>query len=112
VLLQLSSLPWRGAGGLLGNVPAVSVGADVSARLSKGVRSTALTFILTRAGLGVDLDMLRRHAAPCARLALMPSTAEACTAALLARGLLGMDWVWCVHTAPQVPHSFIQIHTR
>lgn len=84
----------------------MSVGADVSSRLSKGVRSTALTFILTRAGLGVDLDMLRHHAAPCARLALLPSTTEACTAAVLARALLGMDWVWCVHSSPplKVPH--------
>jgi hypothetical protein len=34
-------------------------------------------------------------AGPCARLALLPSTAEAATAALLAKALLGMDWVWC-----------------
>lgn len=99
VLFQLSAVAGRGAGGLLGNLPAVHVGADVSARLSKGVRSTALTFILTRAGLGVDLDMLRRHAAPCAQLALLPSTVEACTAAVLARALLEMDWVWCAHSA-------------
>jgi hypothetical protein len=48
------------AGGLLGNLPYVRVGADVSESLSAAVRSTALTFILTRAGLGVDLAALRQ----------------------------------------------------
>mmetsp|Transcript_1287 Transcript_1287/g.2668 ORF Transcript_1287/g.2668 Transcript_1287/m.2668 type:complete len:530 (+) Transcript_1287:339-1928(+) len=83
------------AGFVVHNIPVVGVGAAISLDLSKGIRYIALAFILSRAGLGVDLVALRRLLGPCLRLSFIPCTVEAVVISLLARGLLDMDWVWC-----------------
>ncbi|EOD26478.1 hypothetical protein EMIHUDRAFT_100529 [Emiliania huxleyi CCMP1516] len=58
------------------------------------LRSWALSIIMLRAGLGLDLDKLKTMGAVTARLACGPCLAEAATVALLAGPLLGLPPAW------------------
>lgn len=58
------------------------------------LRLIALTVILLRAGMGLNLGALRRLRMPFLRLAFLPNLAEATTIALLARVLADMPWRW------------------
>ena len=58
------------------------------------LRSWALSIIMLRAGLGLDLDKLKTMGAVTARLACGPCLAEAATVALFAGPLLGLPPAW------------------
>ena len=61
---------------------------------SSGLRSVALVVILTRAGLGLDLDNLRRLSWSVLRLACLPNLTEALVDAIMAVMLFQMPWLW------------------
>ena len=50
------------AGFVFRNVPGVGFGGDISKQLSKNFRGVALAFILSRAGLGLDIQVCFIHA--------------------------------------------------
>lgn len=80
----------------LRNIPYVGdrVGAKVNPKWSSAVRSLALTFILCRAGLSLDLGALKRLRFVVARLALLPGLSEASAVTALAVGLLDFPLAW------------------
>uniref|UniRef100_A0A7S1A199 Cation/H+ exchanger transmembrane domain-containing protein n=1 Tax=Noctiluca scintillans TaxID=2966 RepID=A0A7S1A199_NOCSC len=61
---------------------------------SKEIRLLALTMILCRAGLGLDVEAVTRLRNVVGTLAILPSTMEACAVAVMARFFLGFNWVW------------------
>lgn len=81
------------AGFLLRNLPGELLNA-LPDRWSVALRLVALTVILLRAGLGLNLDALRRLQAAFLRLALLPNLAEATTVAVVSYWLLGLPPLW------------------
>ncbi|ETX07606.1 cation:proton antiporter domain-containing protein [Candidatus Entotheonella palauensis] len=63
-------------------------------RWSVALRLLALTVLLLRAGLGLDLEALRRLQGALLRLALLPNLAEAITIAAVAYFVLGLPPIW------------------
>lgn len=61
---------------------------------SRTLRSGALAIIMLRAGLGLDLDKLRKMGVVTARLSFLPCFSEALTIALLSVPLLDLPVVW------------------
>jgi hypothetical protein len=57
-------------------------------------RKVALTVILTRAGLGLDIIKLKKLSWAVLRLAFIPCAAEIMTSAVVSRFLLGFPWAW------------------
>eukprot|EP00928_Gymnodinium_smaydae_P062892 TRINITY_DN4662_c0_g2_i1.p1 TRINITY_DN4662_c0_g2~~TRINITY_DN4662_c0_g2_i1.p1 ORF type:complete len:422 (+),score=58.29 TRINITY_DN4662_c0_g2_i1:132-1397(+) len=84
------------SGLLLRNVPFIGdhVGAKIQPAWSAAVRSLALTLILCRAGLSLDLSALKRLRFVVTRLAIMPGLSEAATIAALATALLEFPIEW------------------
>uniref|UniRef100_A0A669F371 Cation/H+ exchanger transmembrane domain-containing protein n=1 Tax=Oreochromis niloticus TaxID=8128 RepID=A0A669F371_ORENI len=82
------------AGLLLRNVPYITDAIFIDTRWSAALRNIALSIILTRAGLGLNPEALRRLKAVCVRVALGPCMVEACIAAVVSHFLLGLPWVW------------------
>lgn len=62
------------------------------------LRSIALVIILTRAGLSLDAGNLRKMKCLVARLAFLPSLAEASVEAVAVYLLLDMPWIWAFMT--------------
>ncbi len=83
------------AGLLLRNLPGELLAA-LPDSWSIGLRLFALTIILLRAGLGLDLEALRRLKAAFLRLAMLPNLTEAATVALAAVVLLNMPAIWAM----------------
>jgi len=83
------------AGLILENVPGGLL-RHVSNDLSSVLRKIALTIILLRAGLGLNLASLRRTGAATLRLSCIPAFSEAGVVAVLARVLLGLSWGFSV----------------
>jgi len=83
-------------GFLLRNLPLIGdeVGGRVDHRWSSAIRTLALTLILTRAGLGMDLGALWRLKYVISRLAILPNLAEASTIAGLSILVLGFPVSW------------------
>uniref|UniRef100_A0A3Q3WQA8 Cation/H+ exchanger transmembrane domain-containing protein n=1 Tax=Mola mola TaxID=94237 RepID=A0A3Q3WQA8_MOLML len=82
------------AGLVLRNVPYVTEAVVIHTRWSAALRNIALSIILTRAGLGLDPQALRRLKAVCVRLAVGPCVVEACIVAVVSHLLLDLPWVW------------------
>ena len=61
---------------------------------SSAIRSCALVVILLRAGLGIDIDNVRRLSWSVLRLAILPNLIEATVDALLAVTLFDMPWAF------------------
>jgi NhaP-type Na+/H+ or K+/H+ antiporter len=83
------------AGLALRNVPGNLLGA-LPDSWSVALRLLALSIILLRAGLGLDLDALRRLHLTFLRLAFLPNLAEAATVAIVAGVLLDMPATWAL----------------
>lgn len=83
------------AGLLLRNVPGGLLD-DLPDDWSSALRLVALTVILLRAGLGLDLATLRRLRATVARLAVLPNLAEAATVAAAASLLFDFPVAWAL----------------
>ncbi len=81
------------AGFLLRNLPGELL-HDLPDRWSVALRLLALTVILLRAGLGLDLDALRRLQGAFMRLAFLPNLAEALSVAVISHFLLGLPPLW------------------
>lgn len=71
------------AGFILRNVPYIDVGKYKSQEWSSALRMTALTVILTRAGLGLDPKALLRLKRFVVTLAFTPVIVETCVYAVL-----------------------------
>ncbi|KAL2079382.1 hypothetical protein ACEWY4_025126 [Coilia grayii] len=82
------------AGLVLRNVPYVTDAVFIEQNWSSAMRNIALAIILTRAGLGLNPDALRRLKGVCVRVAVVPCTTEACTIAVISHFLLGLPWIW------------------
>lgn len=82
------------AGFLIRNIPFVTDQVQISYKWSAALRNIALAIILTRAGLGLDPQALRKLKAVCLRLSLGPCTVESCSAALLSYLLMGLPLIW------------------
>eukprot|EP00435_Cladocopium_sp_Y103_P055819 s1338_g18.t1 len=89
-------LPMLLVGFLLRNVPELGepIGSQVDPEWSSALRLGALTLILTRAGLAMDLTALLRLRFVVLRLAVLPCLCEAATAGLLAFWLLDFPVLW------------------
>lgn len=88
------------SGLLLRNVPggALNAPTDLLGNTfewwSRTLRAAALAVIMLRAGLGLDLDKLRKHGVATARLATLPCLFEALTVLGLSYPLLDFPPVW------------------
>ena len=67
---------------------------DIPENWSVGLRLVALTVILLRAGLGLDLEALARLRGSLVRLAFLPNLTEAATVALAAVVVLDLPPLW------------------
>ncbi|XP_052812372.1 sodium/hydrogen exchanger 9B2-like isoform X2 [Mya arenaria] len=84
-------------GVLLRNVPGVKfVGESIDPKWGSTLRKVALTVILTRAGLGLDVVKLRKLSFAVIRLAFLPCTAEILTASVVSKFLLDLPWPWAL----------------
>jgi NhaP-type Na+/H+ or K+/H+ antiporter len=81
------------AGFLLRNLPGELLQA-LPDRWSVALRLLALTVLLLRAGLGLDLEALRRLQGVLLRLAFLPNLAEAMTVAVVSYVVLGLPPFW------------------
>ncbi|KAL4217023.1 Sodium/hydrogen exchanger 9B2 [Mactra antiquata] len=80
---------------LLRNVPGInSIGENINVKWSGTLRKVALTVILTRAGLGLDVVKLKKLSWAVLRLAFLPCAAEIVTAGIVSKFLLGFPWLW------------------
>lgn len=82
------------AGFLLQNIPGITVTTNIQSAWSSALRSVALVIILLRAGLGLDVAVLRRLFKSIALLTFVPSTVEAVVGAIFVHFLLGFEWLW------------------
>jgi len=97
--LQLKLPPLLGmliAGFLLRNLPYVGerVGEEILSDWSAAIRNMALALILCRAGLGMDIQALKRLRFVVARLSLLPCLTEATVIAALSIWLLKFPLAW------------------
>ncbi len=81
------------AGILTKNIPG-NLLQDLPDSWSVGLRLTALTVILLRAGLGLDLNALLGLRGSLVRLAFLPNLSEAATVAIVARLVLDLPLIW------------------
>ncbi len=81
------------AGILVGNIPGDLL-ANLPDSWSVGLRLAALTVILLRAGLGLDLNALVDLRGSLVRLAFLPNLSEAATVAAVAKLVLDLPLIW------------------
>lgn len=98
-LISLANLPpllgMLIVGVLLRNVPGIKiVGESIDPKWSGHLRKLALTVILLRAGLGLDIVKLRKLSFAVLRLAFTPCLCEAITVGIVSHFLLGFPWTW------------------
>ncbi|XP_061197151.1 sodium/hydrogen exchanger 9B2-like [Saccostrea echinata] len=83
------------AGVFLRNVPGIKIiGESIDPKWSGQLRKLALTVILLRAGLGLDIVKLRKLSFAVLRLAFIPCLSEAITGGIVSHFLLGFPWAW------------------
>ncbi|XP_063376930.1 sodium/hydrogen exchanger 9B2-like isoform X2 [Cydia fagiglandana] len=63
-------------------------------KLNQDLRKVALVIILTRAGLGLDAKVLRKHYAAVLQLGLLPWLVECICIAITTHYLLALPWIW------------------
>ena len=80
----------------LSNIPWIAehVGTKVDDDWSKAIRLLALTMILCRAGLGLNISALARLRCVVASLAILPSTLESVLVAVFSVVFLKFSWTW------------------
>ncbi|ESP00110.1 hypothetical protein LOTGIDRAFT_63379, partial [Lottia gigantea] len=81
-------------GCLLRNVPVINFAESIDKQWSSALRAIALVIILTRAGLGLDPQALKKLSFVVLRLAALPCLCEAVTVGVAAWGILGFPWSW------------------
>ena len=83
-------------GVMLANVPGLKTVGRLDPGWSSVLRSSALTVILIRAGLGLDPANLRRLSLVVLRLAFLPCLAESGVVMLASHYILGLPWLWAL----------------
>lgn len=83
-------------GMLIGGLVAINVLHDIAGEMddiwSHEIRTLALTVILYRAGIGLDISTLRSKGAALIRLTVMPQVIEATCAGIIAKFLFDLSW--------------------
>ncbi|CAG2118252.1 unnamed protein product, partial [Medioppia subpectinata] len=69
---------------------------NLNHKLSSIIRSIAVVIILLRAGLGLDIKMIKKLSAVCLRLSLIPCVVEAITFSIFAYLLIGFPYKWAL----------------
>nr|XP_023420099.1 sodium/hydrogen exchanger 9B1 isoform X3 [Cavia porcellus] len=82
------------AGFIIRNIPSIAKHVKVPTWWSSTLRSTALTVILIRAGLGLDPKALQQMKTVCFRLSFGPCLVEACSAAVFSHFIMDFPWQW------------------
>ncbi|XP_063116638.1 sodium/hydrogen exchanger 9B1 isoform X2 [Cavia porcellus] len=82
------------AGFIIRNIPSIAKHVKVPTWWSSTLRSTALTVILIRAGLGLDPKVLQQMKTVCFRLSFGPCLVEACSAAVFSHFIMDFPWQW------------------
>nr|XP_037870584.1 sodium/hydrogen exchanger 9B2 isoform X5 [Bombyx mori] len=67
---------------------------DEYRKLNQDLRKLALVIILTRAGLGLDAKVLKKHYAAVLQLGLLPWLVECIAIAVTTHYLLHLPWIW------------------
>ncbi|XP_026751966.2 sodium/hydrogen exchanger 9B2-like isoform X2 [Galleria mellonella] len=67
---------------------------DTYRKLNQDLRKVALVIILTRAGLGLDAAILRKHYVAVLQLGLLPWLVECIAISVTSHFLLGLPWIW------------------
>ncbi|XP_059046569.1 sodium/hydrogen exchanger 9B2-like isoform X1 [Achroia grisella] len=67
---------------------------DTYRKLNQDLRKVALVIILTRAGLGLDAAILRKHYVAVLQLGLLPWLVECVAISVTSHYLLGLPWIW------------------
>ncbi|KAI5636174.1 sodium/hydrogen exchanger family domain-containing protein [Phthorimaea operculella] len=67
---------------------------DQYRKLNQDLRKVALVIILTRAGLGLNAAVLKKHYAAVLQLGLLPWLCECMTIAITTHYLLHLPWIW------------------
>ncbi|XP_054710122.1 sodium/hydrogen exchanger 9B2-like isoform X2 [Uloborus diversus] len=81
-------------GFILRNVPHIDIAKDISGEWAGNIRNMALVLILLRAGLEVDIDVLKENKLTCSKLIFIPFIFECCAGAVASRYLLSLPWLW------------------
>lgn len=94
--------PWPALPTFLGMLIAGIIASNMSGLIgdipdswSYRIRKVALTIILARAGLNMDMKALKSYGKSTLRLASIPCLSEATISAMCARLLTSMDWGFC-----------------
>ncbi|XP_042898985.1 sodium/hydrogen exchanger 9B2-like [Parasteatoda tepidariorum] len=82
------------SGFILRNVPHINVAKDIPEIWADNIRNLALIFVLLRAGLEVDSDIIRNNKITCAKIILIPFISEFIVGSVVAHFLLKMNWMW------------------
>ncbi|KAL0881051.1 hypothetical protein ABMA27_002184 [Loxostege sticticalis] len=97
VWLKLTTLPaligMLLTGILFRNLNLVTM-TDEYRKLNQDLRKVALVIILTRAGLGLDAGVLRKHYAAVLQLGLLPWVVECVCIGVTSHYLLHLPWIW------------------
>ncbi|XP_035705834.1 sodium/hydrogen exchanger 9B2 isoform X2 [Folsomia candida] len=83
-----------GLGIVIRNVPYIDFGKYLPSTVASPIRQLSLAVILTRAGLGLDLDVLLKFKWLVARLAFFPTVVEASVVGILVHFIIGFPWLW------------------
>ncbi|XP_028167638.1 sodium/hydrogen exchanger 9B2-like isoform X1 [Ostrinia furnacalis] len=67
---------------------------DEYRKLNQDLRKVALVIILTRAGLGLDANVLKKHYAAVLQLGLLPWIVECIAIGVTTHYLLHLPWIW------------------
>jgi len=79
---------------MLRNIDAIAVADDIDHDLASLIRNVALVIILTRGGLSLNADALRKLKFGIARLAFLPCLSEGIIDGIVGHFLLDLPWEW------------------
>ncbi|MCL4129849.1 UNVERIFIED_CONTAM: hypothetical protein GTU68_033929, partial [Idotea baltica] len=82
-------------GVILRSVPYVNIiGSNIDHSWSSTIRKIALVIILTRAGLGLDPNALKKLSFTVIRMGILPNLVEMSVVAVVSHYLLNFPWLW------------------
>jgi len=79
---------------MLRNIDGIAVAKDIDHDLASLIRNVALVIILTRGGLSLNADALRKLKFGIARLAFLPCLSEGIIDGIVGHFLLDLPWEW------------------
>ncbi|XP_015927329.1 sodium/hydrogen exchanger 9B2 [Parasteatoda tepidariorum] len=81
-------------GFILRNVPHINVAEDIPESWAANIRNIALIFILLRAGLEVDSNIIKNNKSTCFKIIFIPFVFEFVMASVAGHYLFNMPWLW------------------